>query len=298
MRLFSTLLQLAAVLAFTVCAGALAAYPLHTLVPGLAEVRFHKLLTLTTIAAGLVAAGLYLRLTGAVSAASIGWRSRHWVREFMPAAGAGLLLIAATETSLLLLGVHGLDAERDFAAPVLAGVLLSATLTGVGVAVVEETLFRGMLLEALRRRAGTTAAMILCSAVYASAHFLKYPPSADSGPWSWTTGLQLLPEALRRFADPATVDSWLCLFLLGLSLAVLRLRRGSLASCIGLHAGIVAGFKLAGYLTDRVPDARWAFLLNKSNPLLGWLAAAWLLVLLGFCLWKVKDVAVDHAGSR
>ena len=139
------------------------------------------------------------------------------------------------------------------------------------------------LLTALLRGYGRITAMIQSSALYAAAHFLKYPDPLPGQELHWDTGIQMFPTALRWFGSPGTPSALLSLFLFGMLLALVRMRRDSLWPCIGMHAGLVTGYKIAGYCTDRVPGAEYEFLLSSNSPVLGWLAVAWLALALAVC---------------
>ena len=106
-------------------------------------------------------------------------------------------LIAEVGTTL------GLEVPRTL--PDRSGVLLGAG-TVVVAPVFEEILYRGQLLQALRRHFGATGAVLLSSGAFAIFH----------------------------------VEPWAILgtFLVGLGLGTVMCRLGSLALCIGLHAGL------------------------------------------------------------
>jgi hypothetical protein len=50
-----------------------------------------------------------------------------------------------------------------------------------------------------------------------------------------------------------------------------------------MHAGLVTGYKVAGYWTERVPDAEYQYLVSSNSPVLGWLAVLWLGLALFIC---------------
>ncbi|MGH9039761.1 MAG: lysostaphin resistance A-like protein [Acidimicrobiia bacterium] len=92
--------------------------------------------------------------------------------------------------------------------------VVTIVLFAIGAAVlaplVEETLYRGLLLRAMLRRMSPGAAILGSSLVFAAVHFL---------------------------GDPASFRSLPALAALGAILAVRALRTGSLSSCIFIHAG-------------------------------------------------------------
>lgn len=277
-------LHFPALIGATLLGGALAAWPLHVVLDLLFTTNFQKLLTFGTLGIGICLSLVYVRRTGVLSAKAIGLR---WEERYAPGplAGfcAGFTIIALVEASLLLLDVHEFQRNREYVRMAVFTVIVQSLVLGIVVALVEELLFRGALLTALVRDYGRAVAAILSSATYAAAHFLKYPDPAPGQVLHWYTGLEMFPTALRWFLEPGTPAALLSLFLFGMLLALVRFRRDSLWPCIGIHAGLVTGYKIAAWCTDRVPGAEYDFLLSSNSPVLGWLAAAWLAAAVVLC---------------
>jgi hypothetical protein len=268
----------------TLLGGALLAWPLHAVLDLVISPNFQKLLTFGTLGIGFALALFYVRHTGPLTPAVLGlrWQDRYTLD---PVAGflSGLIILAVLEGSLLLLDVHEVQRNREYVRMAVTTVVVQALVLGTVVALVEELLFRGALLTALLRGYGRVTAMILSSALYAAAHFLKYPDPLPGAELHWYTGLQMFPTALRWFGSPGTPEALLSLFLFGMLLALVRLRRDSLWPCIGMHAGLITGYKIAGYCTDRVPGSEYEYLLSSNSPVLGWLAVIWLGLALFIC---------------
>ncbi len=273
-----------ALIGVTLLGGALLAWPLYAVLDLLITPNFQKLLTFGTLGVGIALALVYVRHTGPSSPAVLGlrWQDRY---TFDPVAGffAGLFILAVLEGGLLLLGVHQIQRNQEYVRMIVLTVVVQALMLGTVVALVEELLFRGALLTALLRGYRRITAMGLSSALYAAAHFLKYPDPPPGVELHWYTGIQMFPTALRWFGSPGTPGALVSLFLFGMLLALVRLRRDSLWPCIGMHAGLVTGYKIAGYCTERVPDAEYQYLLSSNSPVLGWLAVIWLGLVLFIC---------------
>jgi len=137
--------------------------------------------TLTAFAAGL-SFGLLLLAAAALA----GWRpGRISARTLAIGLGGGLLLVLLPR--LLYPGVAAPIGMRP--EPFVAWVLV----TGV-VAVAEEALLRGALLEALREAAGLPAAVLLTSVVFALIHVPLYGWAVvpvDLAAGVWLAGLRL-----------------------------------------------------------------------------------------------------------
>lgn len=139
--------------------------------------------------------------------------------------------------------------------------VLSGLGLGLAVALAEELLFRGWLLDELERDYSARRALWLSSLIFAIAHYLK--PLAE-----------LLP----------LVPQFLGLVLLGLNLVwAKRLWQGRLGMAVGLHAGLVWGYyainvgNLVVY-SGQVPA--WVTGLG-NNPLAGLWGLSCLSLLLG-----------------
>lgn len=121
--------------------------------------------------------------------------------------------------------------------------------------VIEEWLFRGLILGLWLRALPTGKAIVACSLLFAAVHFLKPPESwtATDGN-SPTAGFELLGAVVGQWLNPSFfIREFLALFLIGLILAVARVRTRSLWLPIGLHAGWILAFKSFNLFHRRVP---------------------------------------------
>lgn len=160
-----------------------------------------------------------------------------------------------------------------------------ALLTGVVVAVIEEPLFRGVLLGALRKRVGVALAVMVSALYYAAPHFLHAGLKIPEEQVGWDSGVLLAVDALRHLADWRHADSFLALWLAGVFLAVLRLRT-HLFWCIGVHAGWVFVLRLGRSLTDLDRHSPYAGWVGGYDGMIGWFAAGWLgLLTLAWLRW-------------
>jgi membrane protease YdiL (CAAX protease family) len=201
---------------------------------------------------------------------------------FLRQAGAGLAVGIATmlpmTIAMLALGI--LEPRAGFDAAMLGDALLGGLLAGLGVAIVEETFFRGAMYGAVERESGLRLAAWSTALVYAAVHFLaraKIPAdevAADSG-------LRLLGGALANFTNPLPVlDSFVTLVIVGLLLALVRRRTGAVAVGIGLHMGWVLVIKATTRVTRVDAEAPAALLVGSFDGYTGWLVAGWALLLL------------------
>jgi len=157
----------------------------------------------------------------------------------------------------------------------LAKIIFNRLLSGLAVGFIEETMLRGVMFAAIQRESGTKWAIFLTSAIYAAVHFLaKYyiPPEQVTS----HSGFTLLAGMTNWFSRPLEMaDAYMCLFAVGMVLAIIRARRGNIAACIGMHAGWVWVMLIVRELTNPVRDQPLSFLLSQFDGFIGWLVFGW-----------------------
>ena len=123
---------------------------------------------------------------------------------------------------------------------IVSGLRILAT-AGV-VAILEEFLFRGVLLGLCLRSMRPVAAVLVSSAVFAVVHFMRVAKPASGEVVSWASGFAQLPQVFSS-APQWPLLGWgiFSLLLAGVLLAVVTLRTRSLFLPIGLHAGWIIG---------------------------------------------------------
>ena len=161
---------------------------------------------------------------------------------------AGFLLFMGI--AFLYPGLFVPDPEAQF------DVIPKLLCTAIAVGILEELFFRGGMLGVCLRKMSMKSAVLLTSAVYAIVHFLKPPRlKLTEDQVNWSTGFDMLGRVFERFTDWQTVTAeFLTLLVLGIVLAMARLRTKSLWLPIGLHAGWVFGYQLYNKVTDKGPS--------------------------------------------
>jgi membrane protease YdiL (CAAX protease family) len=139
--------------------------------------------------------------------------------------------------------------------PGLSKVVSRMLIPAVSASLLEEWLFRGVLLGLWLRFSRPATACIGTSLLFAFLHFLQPPAGASIGdPGHPSAGFELLGKILLHFTDPRFfVTDFATLTVVGLILAWARLRTGTLWFSIGLHAGWILAFQAFGLFYERVP---------------------------------------------
>lgn len=209
------------------------------------------------------------------------------VPRFLRRAGIGLLAgIAVMTAALVPLFLLGVRTWSEKAPDVLAQwvpLVLKGLGSGLAVALIEETYFRGALQGALQRLGALRLALFAVPVLYSAVHFLGRAASVPYEEVDTFSGFTAWGGFFAGYAEPLRiVDAFVALYLVGLLLALVRHRWGDLAGCIGLHAGFVAVIALFRKVSAPVPDSPFGFLVGSFDGLLG----LWLCVLTSaVCLW-------------
>jgi membrane protease YdiL (CAAX protease family) len=149
-------------------------------------------------------------------------------------------------------GFYSLKSNPPTFLKLLPKILIPAVVTSL----IEEWLFRGVLLGLWLRFARPVAACIGISLLFAFLHFLK-PPDGTliANPGHPLAGFELLGKILLHFTDPMFfITDFATLLAIGLILAWARVRTGALWFSIGLHAGWILSFKAFNILYKQAPD--------------------------------------------
>jgi uncharacterized protein len=207
------------------------------------------------------------------------------------AAGIGLMLPLVA--LLLVFDVRQIKPGLDGDLPPL---ILQGLLSGLVVAFIEETFFRGVLFTAVARASGPGAAIVAPSILYAALHFLggrlRVPPEEVS----WEHGFHVLGRLFERYAQPlAFVDSFLALVTLGILLAFVRLRTGAIAACIGLHAAGVCAIFILRDTTVVNSGAKLAGIVGTYDGVIGWAALGWFAAIVVTYVWYQAQLSSDSS---
>jgi membrane protease YdiL (CAAX protease family) len=248
--------------------------------PFLDNPKFHRIssrvgMLLLTI--GFIIAVRRLKMADRQSL-GFGLPAKEFIAQVFRALLFGIVLMMPALLTMLLLDMRQLVGE-PLNVLQWARLIVGAVLTGLTVALIEETFLRGAMQFAITRESGARLAIALTSLVYAATHFIgRYRVKAadvDAG-----SGIDMLAYALSDFARPLHfVDAFLCLVAIGVLLGMARAYTGNIAACIGLHAGWVAVIYVVNETSKREAGSPLSWMLSDVNGFLGWMVLAWTLVI-------------------
>ena len=285
-----------ALLAFALLLAAALTYPAWLLVGTVSVEPVHRVMNRLAMLIALVGLVLLTRRLGLSNRAALGYRlgRAEFFRQLGIGWAAGIGLMLPLVALLLALGVRqikpGLDGE-------VVTVVLQGLLSGLIVAFIEETFFRGILFTAVARTSGARAAIIAPSLLYAALHFLGGKLRVPPEDVSWMHGFQVLSRLFERYAQPlALIDSFLALLALGILLALVRLRTGAIAACIGLHAAGVCMIFILRDTTALNGGAKLARIVGAYDGVIGWAAFVWIAAIV-VAYWMYLDQLSESASS-
>ena len=218
---------------------------------------FHRYFNRCLLGLALLGLGVLCRFSGIKSISEVGWTHP---RKQWPSLGKGLLLGLASLTAAAALPLL-FGAREITPTPVItewSRHLANAIIAGLVVAVIEETLFRGVLFGLLRRDLHWRWATALSSLFFAAMHFLDQKPDLEI--ITWTSGFSALPGMLHDFSnDPFWPAKFVNLTLAGSILCAIWKRTGNIYCSIGLHAGWIFCLKTNGFLTQSTSKSPTVF---------------------------------------
>ena len=186
------------------------------------------------------------------------------LRDLVKGWATGFLLCMSLFASEIILG------WAVVVEPISIRIAVEGLLSALGIAFAEEMLFRGWLLDELRRDYTKQTALWVTAIAFAGAHFLK--PIA---------------EIVR------TAVTFPALVLLGIALVLAKYRhRDRLGICVGIHGGLVWGYYIVNVseaiaYTNRVPV--WVTGID-NNPIAGVMG----LLFLSGLVWMAKSSNMSH----
>jgi len=279
MRAFLIFLLLFAVAAVV---SGLLTYPVWSVLHPFWDVPIHRVMERIGMVVLASTTVVFLRQQGLANKATLGYDLPRAQFTWQMAQGyaAGVLLMLPLVAVLFGLEIRTLAAQfmaSDSPALFIGKLVVQGLLTGLTVAFLEETFCRGAMFSVIRRESGVALAILLPALLYAATHFLGGTLRLPANQVTSMSGLQVMANLFERFATPLEfADSFLALTALGILLALIRLRTGAIAGCIGLHAGGVTVIVVMRNLSAVNPQASMSWLVGSYDGVIGWLACVWI----------------------
>jgi uncharacterized protein len=276
--------------------GACVAYPAYELTSTFASWPFHRVagrVAMLVLILGLVWLCRHLQLrTKRDFGYALPWRrflaqTLVWGLVGMATAGLGAAFLLLTHLRIM-------DSSFVPSASGYARIFLLGLGSGISVALLEETVFRGIMHTAIERESGAWTAALLSAPLFAVLHFFAKVriPAADL---RWGSGFDLLALSFAPLGHPALVfDSFLSWLAVGLILSFTRVLTGNIAVAIGLHAGWVVVLRMLQESTGSGNSPAYAAWVGRFDGLLGYWMLPWGIAIAAL-LWLTRSSWVPYA---
>ncbi|QMU61319.1 MAG: CPBP family intramembrane metalloprotease [Gammaproteobacteria bacterium] len=270
------LLIFIAYFAIALLSGAAISYPLHTFLANWFELDFDRVASRSVLIVAIIFFIALYRKLGFGSWQEIGFSSdkKQFFKDLAKGIGFGILIMSPVIAGLLITQNRMIDMDWEVSLFNILKLAITALISGLIIGILEETLFRGAMLGAIKKYSSAIFAVVVTSLFYALVHFIQPDIELNTNTLNWMSGFVLLKNALPNFADiPLIIDSLIALFLAGALLAIVRIRTNRIALCIGIHAGWVISIKIFKRVTDTNIYSDYAFLTGNYDKVIGYLAA-------------------------
>jgi membrane protease YdiL (CAAX protease family) len=290
MRAF--LLFVALLAAALVVASALT-YPAWLLVATVSVEPVHRVMNRLAMLFALIGLVFLTRKLGLSDRQSMGFGMprAQFTRQLLIGwlAGAALMIPLIA----LLFGLDIRELKNDEGA--WTAIIIEGVISGLIVALIEETFFRGVLFSAIQRTSGAIAAVIAPSVLYASLHFLGGKLRVPADEVTWEHGFIVLSRLFERYSQPLVFfDSFMALVMLGVLLAIVRLRTGAIAACIGLHAAGVCAIAVMRKMSFVEPNAAHGMWVGTYDGVIGWAALIWFAIIVTIYIIATRGSGNQH----
>lgn len=163
------------------------------------------------------------------------------------------------------------------------------------IAFLEETLFRGIIMQTLANKKSFIFALVVSSFLYAGVHFLK--ASSHEAGSSIFYGMDVLKNVFKDIAQNKDIYMmpFIGFFILSILFSYCYVRTSSLYLSVGLHAGLIFAIKIDSFFADNTPKVVSEIIYDKTYAVSGFMSWTVLLVLffvIGFFTRakKIKEV--------
>jgi CAAX protease family protein len=225
----------------------------------------------------------------------IGFAPRNvFLKQLLKGFVFGLLTLLPVLAMLFILDINIVDETKHWTLGILVKALSGALLAAISISLLEEPLFRGMMLTGLNKKMGATAAVIISSFYYAALHFMKGQTDIPYAQLNIFSGFYVIKEALANLFNPEIISALIALFMVGMVLGIMRCNiKQSLGLCIGCHASWVWQIKMTKQLFNTNPQSEYLYLISNYDGVVGPLVTGWLLMVI-FVYYAVRRWATIH----
>ena len=215
-----------------------------------------------------------------ISKAELGFAQRSvFFKQLLQGFGLGFMTLIPVFIVLYVLKINVLDETQVWTIGLLAKNMTINLLIALLISLIEEPLFRGIMLVSLNKKLPVMAAILISSIYYAGLHFFSSNTDIPVQDITLFSGFKLLGEAFAHLMNPAILSAFFALLMVGVFLGVLRTQvKASLGLCIGCHTCWVWQIKMSKKLFDTDFSSPYHYLVSNYDGVVGPLVAGWLML--------------------
>jgi uncharacterized protein len=215
-----------------------------------------------------------------ISKAELGFAQRPvFLKQLLQGFGLGFMTLIPVFIVLYVLKINVLDETQVWTIGLLAKNMTINLLIALLISLIEEPLFRGIMLVSLNKKLPVMAAILISSIYYAGLHFFSSNTDIPVQDITMFSGFKLLGEAFAHLMNPAILSAFFALLMVGIFLGVLRTQvKASLGLCIGCHTCWVWQIKMSKKIFDTDYNSPYHYLVSNYDGVVGPLVAGWLML--------------------
>ncbi len=224
-----------------------------------------------------------------IDKAELGYAPRSvFFKQLGQGFGLGLIILIPVFIVLYFLNINVIDETQHWTPFLLVRYMVLNLGVALLIGLVEESLFRGIVLVGLKRKLPVAIAILITSLYFAGLHFLSAKADPLIQDVTLLSGFSLLGEAFRNVVDPEHLSAVVALLMVGVFLGVLRTQVNvSLGLCIGCHTSWVWQIKMSKKLFNTDFSSPYQYLVSHYDGIVGPLVAVWLSVtLIGYFIYQ------------
>jgi len=212
----------------------------------------------------------------------------------------GFMTLIPVFIVLYVLKINVIDETQIWTVGLLAKYMAINLLVALLISLIEEPLFRGLLLAGLKKKLPVIAAILITSIYYAGLHFLSIKTDIPVQDINLFSSFRLLGEALNNVVNPENLSAFFALLMVGIFLGVLRTQvKVSLGLCIGCHTCWVWQIKMSKKLFNTDFSSEYHYLVSSYDGVIGPLVTGWLLMAVaGYFAYQQINKAKNLSGLK
>jgi len=197
-------------------------------------------------------------------------KRKEFIKEIGKGLPFGLITLIILSSLIIYFGYRTFDPKADAGDFIKA--FAAAAAGALALSFIEETFFRGIVLNSMSRTLKVAPAIFISSFLFASVHLLRNKTDVEFTNVEWQSGFYYLSLTMYNFIDPRMLGSWLTLYACGTFLSFMSLHYGNIARCIGVHMGWVMIIKGFEKVTDTVDAKKGEWMIGNYDKVTGYLS--------------------------